>query len=527
MRSLLTVAILLGMLAPAVAQAPPVPALPDTQRQTAYTGVGLGPVAVGFQLYCDGTDLDNCIEVWINGIRHLSTDPINGWFISSPTGPIASIPRPITDAQLTFVTPQSNTFVIVSAQRPRRLQTFAENQGITARAFNQIFNTVFAELRDTWDKINDVTGRGLFFGPGAITGPMPLPSQCANMLLGFDATGLNPICTTPGTGGGGGGGGVTSVSNADGSLIISPITTAVVASLATGHANIWTALQNFSADIVSPIVVGGTAPTSILTLESTSAVGSGDFVQVKTGTQNEALRVDSSQNVVASVGGTTAQATMTGVAAPQFQIHGATTDFGRLGVYSWQPNINMPTVFLHHSRSGVFGTQTLLQSGDGIGSLEWAGSDGAKFVEAAGLLVTTDGTPTLNSMPAKMVFETTPSGGTAALERMRISSNGQIYMEGALRVAVRSVATTTVTISAASDYFLCLDPTANVITANLPASPSTGLTYLIKDCTGQAATHNITVTPAAGNIDGAASFVINTNFQSIAVTYTGAQWSIN
>lgn len=93
--------------------------------------------------------------------------------------------------------------------------------------------------------------------------------------------------------------------------------------------------------------------------------------------------------------------------------------------------------------------------------------------------------------------------------------------------AVRSSSAATVTVSATTDYFLALDPTSNPITVNLPASPGTGITFLIKDATGQAGTNNITVVPASGNIDGASNFVMNTSFQSIAVTYTGAQWSIN
>ena len=41
-----------------------------------------------------------------------------------------------------------------------------------------------------------------------------------------------------------GGGAVSSVSNSDGTLTISPTTGTVVASLALGHANIWTALPD-------------------------------------------------------------------------------------------------------------------------------------------------------------------------------------------------------------------------------------------------------------------------------------------
>ena len=53
------------------------------------------------------------------------------------------------------------------------------------------------------------------------------------------------------TTGGGGGGAVSSVSNSDGTLTISPTTGAVVASLALGHANAWAAVQTFNSNIVA------------------------------------------------------------------------------------------------------------------------------------------------------------------------------------------------------------------------------------------------------------------------------------
>src|SRR6516165_9787919 len=106
-RIALAAAIFFGLLAGAFAQAPPpVPALPDTERRTAYSSgagvMGNCSCAVGFALYGDGTNVDEWIEVWLNGINVPSTDPVNGWRLTSPTGPLGSIPRPITDAILTF-----------------------------------------------------------------------------------------------------------------------------------------------------------------------------------------------------------------------------------------------------------------------------------------------------------------------------------------------------------------------------------------------------------------------------------------
>lgn len=67
----------------------------------------------------------------------------------------------------------------------------------------------------------------------------------------------------------------------------------------------------------------------------------------------------------------------------------------------------------------------------------------------------------------------------------------------------------------------------NVTATIVPlASPTTGQRHIIKDNAGTAAAHNITVTPSGKNIDGAASFVINTNFGSITIIFNATQWNI-
>jgi hypothetical protein len=256
MRRLLLAASLIFALSPALGQAPPpVPALPDTIRQTSYSILtSTCACAVGFQIYGDQTDIQNWLVVKLNGTTVTYNDPTYGWGISSPSGALGNIARPITDAVLTFNLPQTGTVTIIGAQRPRRLSTFSENQGVSARQLNQVINTLFAELRELWDKT-----------------------------IG-----------------------------------------------------------------AAPVVVG-----------------------------------------------------------------------------------------------------------------------------------------------------------------------------------VRSSNASVVTASASSDYFLCLDPSSNAIQVNLPASPQVGLSFLIKDCTGTSATHAITVTAGSSMVDGTAHFLINANFESIAVTYTGAQWSVN
>lgn len=73
---------------------------------------------------------------------------------------------------------------------------------------------------------------------------------------------------------GGGGGAVSSVSNADGTLTISPTTGAVVASLALAHANTWTGLQQFNANAsTTALTVSGNSYHSTASLSNFSAFG--------------------------------------------------------------------------------------------------------------------------------------------------------------------------------------------------------------------------------------------------------------
>ena len=185
-------------LSPAFAQAPPaVPALPDTPRLTSYTIASTTcACAVNFALYGNANlaDYQDWVEVFLNGVQVAYNDPTYGWTITSPTGALASIARPVTDAVLTFTNVQTGTVEIVGASRPARLSQWSENQGVSARNLNVAFTGIVAQLREVWDKINDVSGRDLKSQPGNTVGLLPLPAACSNAFLGFDSTGLNPLC---------------------------------------------------------------------------------------------------------------------------------------------------------------------------------------------------------------------------------------------------------------------------------------------------------------------------------------------
>lgn len=132
----------------------PIPALPDTERRTPYsvTTSTTGPFDVGFHIYADGTDFLNWIEVLVNGVKVTT-----GWTLTSPTGPLANLNRPITDAVITFTAPLAGTvgapisLAIVGARRPRRLFQFGEAP--TSRDFNRVLTDIVAWGREMFDKL--------------------------------------------------------------------------------------------------------------------------------------------------------------------------------------------------------------------------------------------------------------------------------------------------------------------------------------------------------------------------------------
>jgi hypothetical protein len=194
-RRLAVTAAFLAWFAPAFAQAPaPVPALPDAERRTSYVlSASVCTCSVGMQLYGDSTDVANWLKVYINGVEI----PQSGnWTITSPSGPLANLARPITNAVLTFTGPQTGTVQIVGAQRPRRLSEYAENRGVAARDLNQATNGIEAQLREMWDR----QFRTVQAPPGETLSVLPPQSGRANMGACFDSSGNLAPCLAAGSG---------------------------------------------------------------------------------------------------------------------------------------------------------------------------------------------------------------------------------------------------------------------------------------------------------------------------------------
>lgn len=113
----------------------------------------------------------------------------------------------------------------------------------------------------------------------------------------------------------------------------------------------------------------------------------------------------------------------------------------------------------------------------------------------------------------------TPSFGTGA-NTITISASGSQF----LAVAVET--TTPIAVAPTDDVISVEVPGPVAVAVNLPAGV-TGQVFNIKDGLGLASIATpITVTPAAGTIDGAATAVINAPYGSLQLVYSGVEWKI-
>ena len=112
-------------------------------------------------------------------------------------------------------------------------------------------------------------------------------------------------------------------------------------------------------------------------------------------------------------------------ATPKFQFETANVDeqndisltFGRNNAFGAE-------IILAKHRASTVGGHTVVQSGDRLGGINFAGSDGTHFRPAALIQTRVDGTPGTGDMPGRLQFHTTADGASTPTERFRIDSSG-------------------------------------------------------------------------------------------------------
>jgi len=135
---------------------------------------------------------------------------------------------------------------------------------------------------------------------------------------------------------------------------------------------------------------------------------------------------------------------------------------------------------------------------------------------------TFDGAVTTNST---LTTNGTITANAAVTANTTLAVNGIETLGSGVIYKIRTVTAAGAVTVATSDYTVAINKTVGAATVvNLPATPTTGTFFIIKDSKGDAATHNITITPAAGNIDGAGTLVISANYGFAAIQYDGTAW---
>lgn len=134
-------------------------------------------------------------------------------------------------------------------------------------------------------------------------------------------------------------------------------------------------------------------------------------------------------------------------------------------------------------------------------------------------------------------FDWFANDGTLALAQLDVSglkvlgstvlttTTGQLL--GSANEAVRVAAAAGNVAATSVDTFLLVKKTTGAATTvTLEASPATGRVITIKDGRGDAATNPITVVPASGTIDGAATMILSSAFAAVSLIFNGMEWSV-
>lgn len=106
----------------------------------------------------------------------------------------------------------------------------------------------------------------------------------------------------------------------------------------------------------------------------------------------------------------------------------------------------------------------------------------------------------------------------------KVDGSGTVTTTGRIGGTRVVTAAGAVTVTSTDETVVINKTVGAATTVNLPAGV-TGRTYVFKDGKGDAAVNNITITPAAGTIDSAATLVINTNYGRITLIYNGTEWN--
>ena len=144
-------------------------------------------------------------------------------------------------------------------------------------------------------------------------------------------------------------------------------------------------------------------------------------------TDTERLRINADGLVLVGVTASRAVGTAT---AHKFQVEAVDATAG-VTVTRCNAGSVGPYLSFGKSRAGSLGDNTVVQSGDSLGMIRFAGADGTDTQNVgAQIQAFVDGTPGTDDMPGRLSFFTTADGANTSTERLRITSTGRLQTMG-------------------------------------------------------------------------------------------------
>ncbi len=222
-----------------------------------------------------------------------------------------------------------------------------------------------------------------------------------------------------------------------------------------------------------------------------------------------------------------------GSVASRIQFHSTGAD-SAVTTWRWSADAAGPRVIMSKSRGASVGTQTVVQSGDVLGEIVFAGSDGTDMEPGAAIRAEVNATPGAGDMPAKIVFSTTSDGAEAVTDRVAIDSSGLSVGDVALtpHIAQNSQsAAYTLVLSDAQKQIYHPGSDNNARTFTIPANSSvaypigTCLTFINAINTVTIAITSDTLTLAGSGSSG--SRTLAANGWATAVKVASTSWMIS
>src|SRR5215469_11884388 len=183
-------------------------------------------------------------------------------------------------------------------------------------------------------------------------------------------------------------------------------------------------------------IIAGNQANSVLTLQSTSGVGTSDSIQFKTGSQINSFQIDTGQSVTVTGGagfgnGVQAQRSFGGAVTPmqiQRQFNTGNPNVWTLELYGWGNTAQGGgAMAFGTSRASTSTGLGAVQNGDALGTIWNYADDGVttNLVSTGGFSWFVDGTVGTNSIPMSLKYTTNTFG-----EMLRLDSSGFLLMRG-------------------------------------------------------------------------------------------------